>query len=70
MSDETIKMNKLEQQVDDLLELCERLSNENHDLRTQISQINRERATLMEQKESVRTHVESMITRLRSMENA
>ena len=63
------KLNRLEQQVNELLELCERLSNENHDLRAQINNINRERAQLVEQKETVRNHVESMITRLRSMEN-
>ena len=70
MSENTIKMNKLEQQVNELLELSQRLSNENRDLRAQINQMNHERATLLEQKETVRSHVESMITRLRSMENA
>lgn len=70
MSEDTTKINKLELQVNELLELCERLSNENRDLRNQINQINRERAQLVEQKETVRSHVESMITRLRSMENA
>lgn len=64
------KLNRLEQQVNELLELCERLSNENRDLRAQINNINRERAQLVEQKETVRNHVESMISRLRSMENA
>ncbi len=62
-------MNKLEQQVNTLLELCKRLSKENNDLRAQINHLNHERAALVEQKATVRTQVESMITRLRSMEN-
>ena len=70
MSDNTEKLDKLELQVNDLLQLCQKLSDENRDLRAQITQLNRERSTLVEQKETVRTQVESMITRLRSMENA
>jgi len=70
MSDDTTRLNKLEQQVGDLLGFCEKLSNENKDLRTQINQLSRDRSALVEQKESARTQVESMITRLRLMENA
>ncbi len=69
MSENSINMDKLEQQTDDLLELCKRLSDENRAMRAQINQNNRERATLVEQKEVARSQVESMITRLRSMEN-
>jgi len=70
MSDDTTRLNKLEQQVGDLLEFCEKLSNENKDLRTQIGNLSRDRSALVEQKETARTQVESMITRLRLMENA
>ncbi len=69
-NDETNRLDKLEQQVTELLELCEKISSENRDLRAQIKQLSRDRSTLVEQKETVRTQVESMITRLRSMENA
>lgn len=70
MNEDTTKLNKLEQQVDDLLKFCEKLSDENKDLRAQIAQLTRDRSSLVEQKESARTQVESMITRLRLMENA
>jgi len=70
MKEKLIKMERLEQQVNELLDLCEHMSNENRDLRAQITQLNRERAGLVEQKETARSHVESMITRLRSMEHA
>ncbi len=64
------KLDKLEKQIDDLLALCEKLGMENRDLRAQVSQLSKERSHLVEQKEKARSHVESMITRLRSMENA
>ncbi len=67
MNDNNI--DRLEKQTSDLLELCKRLSNENGAMRAQLKQINHERATLVEQKEVARSHVESMITRLRSMEH-
>lgn len=70
MSNDTTRLNKLEQQVGDLLDFCEKLSNENKDLRTQVGNLSRDRSTLVEQKETARTQVESMITRLRLMENA
>ena len=70
MSENTEKLDKLEKQINDLLALCEKLSTENRDLREQVKQLSLERSTLIEQKETARTHVESMITRLRSMENA
>ena len=64
------RIDNLEEQVDELLELCRRLSNENRELRAQLHQLVTERSGLIEQKEKVRVQVESMITRLRSMERA
>ena len=64
------KINRLEEQVNELLELCKRLGKENNDLRAQLQHISGERATLLEQKEQVRSQVEAMISRLRSMESA
>ena len=67
----TIKrISKLEDQVDELLELCQRLGDGNVELRAQLQQLTSERSNLVEQKEKVRVQVESMITRLRSMEKA
>ena len=70
MTDTITRINKLEEQVGELLALCGQLSDGNKDLRTQLQQLTSERSTLVEQKEKVRVQVESMITRLRSMEKA
>jgi len=70
MTDTIKRINKLEQQVNELLELCQRLGNDNKELRAQLQQLTSERSNLIEQKEKVRVQVESMITRLRSMEKA
>ena len=70
MNETTSKISRLEDQVSELLDLCKRLGKENTDLRTQLQQLSGERASLLEQKEQVRSQVEAMITRLRSMETA
>lgn len=70
MTDTITRINKLEEQVGELLELCKRLGDDNKDLRSQLQHLNSERSTLIEQKEKIRVQVESMITRLRSMEKA
>ncbi len=70
MSDLTTKINRLESQVEELLELCQKLGDENSDLRNQLQHLSGERAKLLEQKEQARSQVEAMITRLRSMETA
>jgi len=70
MNETTSKINRLEQQVNELLELCKRLGQEASGLRAQLQHLSGERATLLEQKEQARSQVEAMITRLRSMESA
>ncbi len=70
MTDSIIRISKLEEQVGELIELCQRLDKDNKDLRVQLQRLTSERSTLMEQKEKIRLQVESMITRLRSMEKA
>ncbi|VAW55654.1 hypothetical protein MNBD_GAMMA05-2214 [hydrothermal vent metagenome] len=70
MTDTIKRISKLEEQVNELLELCQKLGNDNTDLRAQLKQLTSERSNLMETKEKVRVQVESMITRLRSMEKA
>ena len=70
MTDTITRINKLEEQVGELLELCQRLGDDNKDLRSQLQHLTSERSSLMETKEKVRNQVESMITRLRSMEKA
>ncbi len=70
MTDTITRITKLEEQVGELLELCQRLDHDNNDLRSQLQRLTSERSILMEQKEKIRIQVESMITRLRSMEKA
>ncbi len=70
MNETTSRIDRLEQQVSELLDLCKQLGKENSDLRTQLQHLSGERASLLEQKEQVRSQVEAMITRLRSMEAA
>ncbi len=70
MTDTITRINKLEAQVNELLELCQRLGNDNQELRAQLQTLSSERSSLIESKEKVRVQVESMITRLRSMEKA
>lgn len=68
MTNTITRISKLEEQVEELLKLCQRLGDDNKDLRAQLQQLVSERSNLIEQKEKVRVQVESMITRLRSME--
>ena len=70
MTNTITRISKLEEQVEELLKLCQRLGEDNKDLRAQLQQLASERSNLIEQKEKVRVQVESMITRLRSMEKA
>ena len=70
MNDTTSKINHLEEQINELLELCKKLGDENNELRAQMQHITSDRATLLELKEQTRSQVEAMIMRLRSMETA
>ena len=70
MTNTITRIDKLEEQVSELLDLCKRLGDDNAELRSQLQQLTTERSNLVEQKEKVRVQVESMITRLRSMEKA
>ena len=58
----------LEQQVDELLTLTQVLSKENKALRVQQQNWSTERAKLIEKNELAKSRVESMITRLKSLE--
>ncbi len=58
----------LETQIDELIQRCARLSDENQALRDQQDTLVAERASLIEKSEIARTRVEAMIARLRAME--
>ena len=55
--------------LDRLLELCQRLAEENRSLRTSQEQLSTERSNLLAKNELARSRVEAMIARLRSLEN-
>ena len=59
----------LEKQVDELLKTCERLVHDNTALQKKLKRLNSERDTLLNQKEQAKSHVEAMISRLKSMED-
>lgn len=61
-------LSALEAQIDELIQRCERLSDENQALRDQQGSLVAERAALIEKSETARARVEAMITRLRAME--
>ena len=59
----------LEQRVDDLINTCSDLQQENDTLRLKQDSLMAERAELIEKTELARTRVEAMINRLKAMEN-
>jgi cell division protein ZapB len=60
--------NTLEEKVDELIELCSVLTRENRALRAQQQNWTTERAKLIEKNELAKSRVESMITRLKALE--
>lgn len=55
--------------LDRLLELCQRLAEENRSLRISQEQLSTERSNLLAKNEQARSRVEAMIARLRALEN-
>ena len=58
----------LDEKIDHLIRICDKLEDENRALRDQQNSLIAERATLVEKSELARSRVEAMITRLRGME--
>lgn len=61
-------LQRLEQQVDDLIRACAQLQQENRSLKHQQEHLMSERAALIEKTESARARVEAIISRLKSLE--
>jgi cell division protein ZapB len=59
----------LEEQVDSLLAIIERLTRENRSLRAQQETLATERAGLLEKHDQVRGRVDAIVTRLKSLES-
>jgi cell division protein ZapB len=62
-------LGEISQRLDRVLELCQRLSEENRSLRVSQEQLSNERSNLLAKNEQARSRVEAMIARLRSLEN-
>lgn len=58
----------LTRKIDDLIDLCGQLDQENRQLKTAALQWQHEREKLIEKTEIARSKVESMITRLKTLE--
>ena len=69
-SNNDLDLKKLEVRVEELIRICNRLKQENSTLRTSQSDLVNERAELVEKTELARTRVESMITRLKTLESS
>ena len=63
-------LRELEDQIDLLIEECDRLREENVALRNRQVSLSGECARLIERSEAVRSRVETMIARLRAMEGS
>lgn len=59
---------RLERQVEELIQGCQRLREENHSLRVRQDALVAERAELIEKTEQARARVEAMLGRLKTME--
>ncbi|WP_455204148.1 TIGR02449 family protein [Kaarinaea lacus] len=59
---------KLETRIDELIELCDKLQNENLLLKDRQEMLVEERARLIEKTELAKNRVESMLLRLKGME--
>jgi cell division protein ZapB len=65
---DSMDLQALETQVDELIQTCDQLTDENQALRNQQSSLVAERAGLIEKSELARSRVEAMIARLKAME--
>ncbi len=65
---ETLDTRALEEKIDHLIRICNRLEDENRALRDQQSNLLSERAALVEKVEQARSRVQATISRLRAME--
>jgi cell division protein ZapB len=65
---DSMDLQALEAQVDELIRTCDQLTDENRALRDQQSSLVAERAGLIEKSELARSRVEAMIARLKAME--
>ena len=65
-----LELKRLEKRLEELIQVCEKLREENASLRQRQETLIAERAALLQKNEQVRARVEAMIGRLKSMEQA
>jgi cell division protein ZapB len=63
-----MELKRLERRIEELVAVIHQLKEENRALRLRQDSVATERATLLQKNEQVRTRVEAMIGRLRTME--
>jgi len=63
-----LELKRLERRLEELVAVCRQLKEENRSLRQRQDTLMIERASLMQKNEQVRTRVEAMIGRLKTME--
>jgi cell division protein ZapB len=61
-------LKRLEERLDDLFKICDRLQTENKSLKEKQEMLSKERSTLLQKNENVSARIEAMIIRLKSME--
>lgn len=64
------ELKRLEERLQEVLDLCGRLQEENHSLRENQEQLVAEKANLVQRNEQVKTRVEHIISRLKSLEQS
>ncbi|OUD12015.1 TIGR02449 family protein [Thioflexithrix psekupsensis] len=64
-----VDFQRLEHRIEELVNLCTQLADENQALRVQQAQWLSERASLLEKNALARSRIEAMITRLKTMED-
>lgn len=65
---ESEDLKQLESRIDQLIEACQRLQNENHLLKSKHGNLQTERTKLLEKTRVARERIESMINRLKALE--
>jgi len=63
-----VELKKLENRIDDLIHVCDKLGDENRELRNLQKDLHTDRNELIRKNDEVKGRVEAMIARLRSME--
>ena len=70
MEVESEDLRKLETRIDDLIDACQRLREENQALKTEQDELGEKHSRLMEKTRIARERIETMISRLKALERS